>query len=208
MGEDDFDMEDVKGSHSTKVEAILKCLLKIRSEDEEAKSLVFSTWPDVLDILATALDENEIPYAALHKNASTTQGKFKRNIQKFKNREDVKVLLMPISQGANGLNLIEASHVILTEPLLNPAQELQAIGRVHRIGQKKKTFVHRFLVRQTIEERIQGMLKNYHKEHSSDDQSSHSTEENLLTIQDLRNIFVDDDSVEFGRIGGESNILI
>ena len=82
--EDEFDMEDVEGSHSTKVEAILKCLLKIRSEDEEAKSLVFSTWPDVLDILATALDENEIPYAALHKNASTTQGKFKRNIQKFK----------------------------------------------------------------------------------------------------------------------------
>ena len=51
---------------------------------------------------------------------------------------------MPISQGANGLNLIEASHVILTEPLLNPAQELQAIGRVHRIGQKKQTFVHRY----------------------------------------------------------------
>ena len=52
---------------------------------------------------------------------------------------------MPISQGANGLNLVEASHVILTEPLLNPAQELQAIGRVHRIGQKKQTFVHRLV---------------------------------------------------------------
>ena len=52
---------------------------------------------------------------------------------------------MPISQGANGLNLIEASHVILVEPLLNPAQELQAIGRVHRIGQKKQTFVHRLV---------------------------------------------------------------
>ena len=51
---------------------------------------------------------------------------------------------MPLSQGANGLNLIEASHVILVEPLLNPAQELQAIGRVHRIGQKKQTFVHRY----------------------------------------------------------------
>ena len=56
---------------------------------------------------------------------------------------------MPITQGANGLNLIEASHVILTEPLLNPAQELQAIGRVHRIGQKKQTFVHRSLTIKT-----------------------------------------------------------
>merc|ERR1719220_1692194 len=181
-------MEAVKGSHSTKVEAGIKCLLRIRAEDEEAKSLVFSTWPDVLDILATALEENDIAYAALHKNASTTQNKFKRNIQKFKNRDDVKVLLMPISQGANGLNLIEASHVILVEPLLNPAQELQAIGRVHRIGQKKQTFVHRFLVRQTIEERIQSMLSNYHRDHETEEagQGSHHTEENLLTIQDLR----------------------
>ena len=42
------------------------------------------------------------------------------------NRADVKVLLLPISSGANGLNLVEASHVILVEPILNPAQELQA----------------------------------------------------------------------------------
>ena len=104
------------------MEAVLKCLVRIRTEDEAAKSLVFSTWPDVLDIIAAALDENDIPYASLHKNASTTQNKFKRNIQRFKNRGDVSVLLMPLSQGANGLNLIEASHVILCEPLLNPAQ--------------------------------------------------------------------------------------
>ena len=59
-------------------------------------------------------------------------------------------------------------------------------------------------MRQTIEERIQGMLKNYHQEHSSEDQGSHSTEENLLTIQDLKNIFVDDDTLEFGRLQEET----
>merc|ERR1712083_638317 len=107
------------------------------------------------------------------------------------NRDDVKVLLIPLKSGANGLNLIEASHVLLVEPLLNPAQELQAIGRVHRIGQSKATCVHRFMVKQTIEERIHQMLRLYYRTHQqADTAGGHSTEENLLTIQDLRNIFV------------------
>lgn len=60
--------------------------------------------------------------------------------------KSVQVLLILIQHGANGLNLLEAQHVILVEPLLNPAAESQAISRVHRIGQKNKTLVHRFIV--------------------------------------------------------------
>lgn len=56
------------------------------------------------------------------------------------------MLLLLVQHGANGLNLLEAQHVILVEPLLNPGTEAQAINRVHRVGQKKKTFVHRFFV--------------------------------------------------------------
>lgn len=61
----------------------------------------------------------------------------------------IQVLLLLIQHGANGLNILEAQHVVLIEPLLNPAAEAQAVNRVHRIGQKKTTFVHRFIVRIT-----------------------------------------------------------
>lgn len=59
------------------------------------------------------------------------------NLKLFKYDDHVNVLLMPVHSGANGLNLVEASHVILVEPILNPSSELQALGRVHRIGQLK-----------------------------------------------------------------------
>ena len=43
----------------------------------------------------------------------------------------------------------EAQHVILTEPLLDPAVEAQAVGRVHRIGQTHVTYVHRYILQLT-----------------------------------------------------------
>ena len=62
---------------------------------------------------------------------------------------------IPINnRGSNGLNLTEASHVVLMEPNLNPAIELQAIGRVDRIGQTRETCVHRFIVADSVEETI------------------------------------------------------
>ena len=37
-------------------------------------------------------------------------------------------------------------HVIILEPQLDLATELQMIGRVHRIGQTRQTYVHRLCV--------------------------------------------------------------
>jgi E3 ubiquitin-protein ligase SHPRH len=73
-------------------------------------------------------------------------GRQKEKREQTKEQVQVQVLLLPIRHGANGLNLVEAQHVILMEPLLNPGAEAQAINRVHRIGQQHVTYVHRFIV--------------------------------------------------------------
>ncbi|CAJ1074467.1 E3 ubiquitin-protein ligase SHPRH [Xyrichtys novacula] len=175
----------VKGSHSTKVEAVVRTLKKIQVTDPGAKCLVFSTWLSVLDIIAKALFDNNMEFSQIN-----GIHKFQENLCSFKYEEKINILLLPLHTGSNGLNIIEATHVLLVEPILNPAHELQAIGRVHRIGQTKPTFVHRFLIKSTIEERMQAMLKTAEKSHTST--AMKHSEAAVLTVADLADLFTED----------------
>lgn len=95
----------------------------------------------------------------------------------------------PYAYGANGLNLIEATHVLIVEPNLNISQEIQAIGRVHRIGQTKRTFVHRFLIRDTIEEICFRMfIGNSYYKHSTDELQNDDLK--TITIADVHNLIL------------------
>uniref|UniRef100_A0A4W6EYH5 SNF2 histone linker PHD RING helicase n=1 Tax=Lates calcarifer TaxID=8187 RepID=A0A4W6EYH5_LATCA len=175
----------VKGSHSTKVEAVVRTLKKIQVTNPGAKCLVFSTWQSVLDIIAKALFDNNMEFSQIN-----GIHKFQENLSSFKYEEKINILLLPLHTGSNGLNIIEATHVLLVEPILNPAHELQAIGRVHRIGQTKPTFVHRFLIKSTIEERMQAMLKTAEKSHTST--TMKHSEAAVLTVADLADLFTED----------------
>ncbi|XP_031236244.1 E3 ubiquitin-protein ligase SHPRH isoform X3 [Mastomys coucha] len=172
----------VKGSHSTKVEAVVRTLMKIQLRDPGAKALVFSTWQDVLDIISKALTDNNMEFTQISRIKT-----FQENLSAFKYDPQINILLLPLHTGSNGLTIIEATHVLLVEPMLNPAHELQAIGRVHRIGQTKPTIVHRFLIKATIEERMQAMLKTAERSHTSS--SGKHSEASVLTVADLADLF-------------------
>ena len=53
-----------------------------------------------------------------------------------------------------GLNLTSADRVILLDDWWNPAVEDQAMGRSHRIGQKKNVLALRLVCKDTVEEKI------------------------------------------------------
>lgn len=66
----------------------------------------------------------------------------------------MEVFLLHAKAQSSGLNLVNATHVFLCEPLINTAIELQAIARVHRIGQHRPTTVWMYLINDTVEESI------------------------------------------------------
>ncbi|RDD45665.1 E3 ubiquitin-protein ligase SHPRH [Trichoplax sp. H2] len=177
----------VEGSHSTKIEAVARKLLSFLRKDDQTKFLIFSSWTVVLNLISQALTDNKIN----HINAKSGQN-FQDSITKFKYDTSIPVLLLPLKSGANGLNLIEATHVILIEPVLNPAQELQAIGRVHRIGQTKSTEVHRFIIKGTVEERIMDMSQSKKVKKSS---RKRGKDEVPITIDEYKSLFLKSDEL-------------
>jgi len=64
------------------------------------------------------------------------------------------VFLLHAKAQSSGLTLIEASNVFLCEPLVNTGLELQAIARVHRIGQQQETRVWLYIIANSVEESV------------------------------------------------------
>jgi len=138
---------------SVKLEA-LKVILENLSQPTD-KALIFSQYVQTLKWLSGQL--NGIPYKIFH--GGMHEQDREDTIRWFRESPDSCVLLMSIKAGGVGLNLQEASLVIMFDRWWNPAVEDQAIQRAHRFGRSRPLHVVRFLVDDTIEERIDSLLK-------------------------------------------------
>ncbi|KAL7426429.1 hypothetical protein ACHAXH_001556 [Discostella pseudostelligera] len=75
-------------------------------------------------------------------------------LREFREDNDVRVLLMSLKAGGVALNLTCANQIFLMDPWWNPAAEMQAIDRTHRLGQYRPIRAVRFIAENTVEERI------------------------------------------------------
>ena len=138
-------------SHSsTKLEAF-----KIISEGagESARILVFSQFVKTLQWVS---DRIELPHNLL--TGSMDLSERQAAIDQFKHGPAPRALLVSLRAGGVGLNLDEATHVILFDRWWNPAVEMQAIYRAHRFNRTDPLHVFRFLVTDSIEEHIAAIL--------------------------------------------------
>ncbi|KAF7522309.1 hypothetical protein G7054_g12187 [Neopestalotiopsis clavispora] len=157
----------------TKVSALIRHLLWLRKTDPGAKSIIFSQFSAFLDILRQALRRHNIGNLSF----STKNG-----ITRFKEDPAIECFLMDARAHASGLNLVNANHVFLCEPLLNTALELQAIARVDRIGQEHETNVWLYLVEGTVEESIYNMSTKRRLEHMATTRKGKEAESTVPTM--------------------------
>ncbi|KHO01217.1 DNA repair protein rad-5 [Metarhizium album ARSEF 1941] len=137
---------------SAKVAALISELRALRREHPQMKSVVFSQFTSFLSLIEPALARASIRFLRL--DGSMAQKARAAVLEAFTERTGFMVLLISLRAGGVGLNLTSAGRVFMMDPWWSFAVEAQAIDRVHRLGQEDEVVVKRFIVKESVEERM------------------------------------------------------
>lgn len=140
---------------STKLLKVLE-ILKTNVLKTKDKAIVVSQWTSVLDIFRDLLEKEKLKSLSLN------------GAIPVKNRQDIvndfndpsnshRILLLSLTAGGVGLNLIGANHLILLDLHWNPQLEAQAQDRIYRVGQKKNVIIYKIVCVDTVEQRIKAL---------------------------------------------------
>ncbi len=145
---------DLVAGSSAKFQTLLAQLEELRVEGH--KALIFSQFTSLLALLKAHLDASEYRYEYLDGSTRDRQS----CVERFQNDPDTQLFLISLKAGGLGLNLTAAGYVFLLDPWWNPAVEMQAIDRAHRIGQTQNVFAYRLIAKGTVEEKVLELQKS------------------------------------------------
>ncbi|MGJ9412952.1 DEAD/DEAH box helicase [Aeromicrobium sp. CF4.19] len=116
------------------------------------KVVFFAKHVDVMDAAEATFAKRGIRSTSIR--GDQTPAARQKAIDGFVNDPDVGVVVCSLSAAGVGLNLQVASNVVLAELSWTDAEQMQAIDRVHRIGQEEPVTAWRIIAAQTIDSTI------------------------------------------------------
>lgn len=172
-------------STSPKTESLKERIEEIIANNE--KVVIFSQY---VDEGVSKLEKLLEPYGVAKIVGGQTDAVRRNEIEKFKKRKDVPILIASVRSGGEGLNLTEASYVVHFDHWWNPAVMWQAEDRVHRRGQTKGVNIYSYWMKDTIDDRIRQKLheKGILFEQIVDGLAEEGIDE-LFTVNDWLEIF-------------------
>ena len=151
---------DPETGESSKLDDIRERLIQLSAQGH--KALIFSQYTnEVSGVAAAASFLRE--FSPLTLTGEMSLDERSAVIERFKSRDEHKVMVISLLAGGLGLNLQEASYVFHLDRWWNPAVERQAEDRAHRMGQTVKVNVIKYSCEGTIEERIDQILERKQK---------------------------------------------
>ncbi|KAH8599681.1 P-loop containing nucleoside triphosphate hydrolase protein [Bisporella sp. PMI_857] len=145
-------LQRLGSNSSAKIGALLSHLKALRISLPGTKSVVFSQFTSFLSLIEPALTRASIPFLRL--DGSMTQQARATVLKDYAASKKGIVLLLSLRAGGVGLNLTMAKRVYMMDPWWSFAVEAQAIDRVHRMGQTDEVKVCRFIVSESIEQKM------------------------------------------------------
>ncbi|EGO26624.1 hypothetical protein SERLADRAFT_447781 [Serpula lacrymans var. lacrymans S7.9] len=138
---------------SAKIRKLLSLLQGIddRSNGEE-KTIIFSQFTSMLDLIEPFLAAKGIKYVRY--DGSMSKDKREASLEKIRNSNNTRLILISFKAGSTGLNLTACNNVILVDMWWNPALEEQAFDRAHRFGQTRDVNIFKLTIEKTVEARI------------------------------------------------------
>ncbi|KAL2916518.1 DNA helicase rad5 [Polyrhizophydium stewartii] len=147
-----INLQSMSFRSSAKLSALVQDLRAMRAATPDVKAVVFSQWAGMLDLVEVVLKQNDIAFVRM--DGSLPQKTRENVLRQFKTDTRIPVLIATLRSTGVGLNLIAASRVFMLDPWYNESVENQAIDRVHRLGQTREVFVTRYIVRDSVEEKM------------------------------------------------------
>jgi SWI/SNF-related matrix-associated actin-dependent regulator 1 of chromatin subfamily A len=138
---------------STKLDAAVELLKDLHP----AKVVVFTQFRKTVELLCHRLSDAGVTNVLLYGGMGAEE--VGRIVQVFQEDKDVRVLVATAATGGEGLTLTAASTLVFTEKHYNPAKQVQAEDRIHRIGQEHPCNIISLHCTGTVDDAVEKVLR-------------------------------------------------
>jgi len=147
-------ISELVAKYGTKMGKLIELCNNI-TKDSNNRIIIFSQWDKMIELIKKTLEENNIFSVSCKGNVHQRN----KAIKTFKEGNNIKTIILSLKNAAAGINLIEATHIIMIDPIYGSKEEIraiesQALGRVCRIGKNDDINIMRLIIKDTIEEKI------------------------------------------------------
>lgn len=166
---------------------ILDSLLHALRKHTQEKVVVVSNYTATLDIIGKLLTSLDYPFLRLDGGTPTASRQDLVDRFNRSSANNLFVFLLSAKAGGQGINLIGASRLVLFDIDWNPATDLQAMGRIHRDGQKKPCYIYRLVTKGALEEKI--FQRQVTKQGLADSVVDNKNSASSFSPEELRDLF-------------------